>query len=199
MRLRYYWQFRCLDFFIGIFLGRGFIFQWKGDWFFSVGSFIIFRWAEIHRVREVGAPSPHDPFPLGEHCLSCWVFKKPNWFRDKPCWQPVITCMFMFIQQLMLFQYFMKHWLYLESICNSQTDCNVIRLELLHFCNNRIFRILIKLMTYFKSMVQHEEGVCLFVLTSESCLYVFVLVKYHCLFFLWWNRLRDVGSKIFRS
>lgn len=113
----------------------------------------------IHKAREVGAPCPHDPHPLGETCLPCWVSKKPNWFRDKPCWQPVLTCMFiltcrfMSIQQLMLFQYFLKYWLYLKSICNSQIDWNVIRLELLHFRNNRIFSHVYKTNDLFLDLI----------------------------------------------
>ena len=60
----------------------------------------------------------------------------------------------MFIQNL-LFQYILKYRLDLENIGNLQTDWNLIRLELFHLCNYRIFHTIIKTNDLFLDWIIH--------------------------------------------
>ena len=126
----------------------------------------------------------------------------------------------MFIQNL-LFQYILKYRLDLENIGNLQTDWNLIRLELFHLCNYRIFHTIIKTNDLFLDwiihLVTHLIKLCQNYFSSPDrnhILYViqtqFILTGEYCLCFLgflffwntaaimlWWsNRLKVVGFKI---
>ena len=130
----------------------------------------------------------------------------------------------MFIQKL-LFQYILKYRLDLENIGNLQTDWNLIRLELFHFCNYRVLHTIIKTNDLFLDwiihLITHLIKLCQnysnspdrnhilqtqFILTGEYCLcFLGFLFLFFCFLFfwnttaimLWWsNRLKVVGFKI---
>ena len=131
----------------------------------------------------------------------------------------------MFIQNL-LFQYILKYRLDLENIGNLQTDWNLIRLELFHLCNYRIFHTIMKTNDLFLDwiihLVTHLIKLCQnyfsspdrnhilyviqtqFILTGEYCLCFLGFLFFGFLVFwntaaimLWWsNRLKVVGFKI---